>query len=225
MHSLLINSKNRTSGTASNFTIRSNRYIEGSFNVKNISLTNTFYLIQTGVNDTITINATNIVLVPASYNLGTLITTLQGAFTAAFGAGQITISLNAFTGRILISGAAVFTMVFPNELKYLLGFTQSSHAGATSYNAENFTNVTRLNLGIRINEAAHETSVYNFVNDGISAHLYFKSISNFGDVMTQTYDQVKQQLHFTQRTNQLTISIIDLLTGDLVSLNNCDFEI
>lgn len=222
---ILINSKNRVQGTSSNFVIRANNYIDGLFKVKNISLTNAFYIVRTDVNDRFELAGNFFVVPEGSYNLGTLINAIQALINAVFGVGQYTLSVSGVTGRITFSGLGAFDLTFINALNYLLGFSNSSYSGQVSYVAENFTNITKLNLGIRIKEADQTNNVFNFANDGVSANLYFKTVSNFGDILTQTYDQIQQKISIPTRTNQLTISIIDLLTGLPIDLNNSDFEL
>ncbi len=83
----------------------------------------------------------------------------------------------------------------------------------------------KLNLGIFIKEADQTNNIYNFSDIGINATLFFKSISNFGDILSQTSKDIKQIINFPTKINQLSIKIIDLLTGADVNLNNADFEI
>ena len=81
---ILINSKNRKSGNSSNFVIRSNKFIEGRYKVKNITLSNSFFIIGNG-NNTFQINGINLVIPNGSYNLGTLINAIQTLLSANFG--------------------------------------------------------------------------------------------------------------------------------------------
>ena len=223
---ILINSKNRKFGNSSNFVIRSNKFIEGRYKVKNITLSNSFFIIGS-TNNTFQINGINLIIATGSYNLGTLINAIQTLLSANFGPGPtaITISINQITGKISLVSNTIFTINFTSELNYLLGFSLVNYAGQNNYVAENFTNITKLNLGIIIKEADQTNNIYNFSDDGINANIYFRTVSNFGDILSQTYQDLKQVICFPTRVNQLTIKIIDLLSGSDVDLNNSDFEI
>jgi hypothetical protein len=221
---ILINSKNRKSGTSSNFIIRSNEFIEGRYLVKNITLSNSFFIIGP-TNNSFQINGINLLIPDGSYNLGTIINAIQTLLNNTFGIGLYLLNINSLTGRISLSGPVVFTLDFSSDLNYLLGFALKNYAGNITYIAENFSNISKLNLGIFIKEADQSNSIHNFSDMGINATLFFKTISNFGDILTQTSKDIKQIVNFPTKINQLSIKIIDLLTGSDVNLNNSDFEI
>lgn len=220
---ILINSKNRKSGTSSNFVIRSNDFIEGRYLVKNITLSNSFFIIGP-TNNSFQINAINLIIPDGSYNLGTIINAIQTLLNTSFGVGIYNLSINSITGRISLSSAVAFTLDFTSELNYLLGYALKNYAGLNVYIAENFSNISKLNLGIFIKEADQSSNVHNFSDIGINATLFFKTVSNFGDILSQTSKDIKQIINFPTKVNQLNIKIIDLLSGADVNLNNSDFE-
>ncbi len=132
---ILINSKNRTSGNSSNFIIRSNEFIEGKYLVKNITLSNSFFIIGP-TNNSFQINGINMVIPDGSYNLGTIINAIQTLLNNSFGVGIYNLSINSITGRISLSGAVAFTLNFTSDLNYLLGFALKNYAGNITYIAE-----------------------------------------------------------------------------------------
>lgn len=221
---ILINSKNRKTGNSSNFIIRSNDYIEGKYLVKNITLSNSFFIIGP-TNNSFQINGFNLIIPDGSYNLGTIINAIQTLLNNQFGIGIYLININSINGRISLSGAVPFTLNFTSDLNYLLGFALKNYTGNITYIAENFSNISKLNLGIFIKEADQCNNIYNFSDIGINATIFFKTVSNFGDILSQTSKDIKQIVNFSTKINQLSIKIIDLLTGSDVNLNNSDFEI
>ena len=170
---ILINSKNRKSGSSSNFMIRSNKYIEGKFKIKNITLSNSFFIIGVG-NNSFQINGTNLIIPDGSYNLGTLINAIQALLNNQFGVSVYTMSINQISGRLSFTSGAIFTLGFTSDLNYLLGYSLKNYAGLTNYIGENFTNISKLNLGIIVKEADQINNVYNFSDDGINANIYLR---------------------------------------------------
>jgi len=225
MKHILINSKNRNSGSSSNFEIRSQEFIEGLYKVKNIIIVNSFFVITTGVNDRFKLNGVDIIIQSGSYNIGTIINAIQSSINASFvPPNRYTININQITGRIFFNSNIVFSLDFSNDLKYILGFVYNSYNGLGRYEAENFSNISKYNLGINIKQATNDYNIYNFSNVGNSYNIYVNLISNFGDILKQNFTDIEQYI-FINRTNKLNISVIDINTNLIIDFSNAEIEL
>lgn len=225
MKHILINSKNRNSGSSSNFEIRSQEFIEGLYKVKNIIIVNSFFVITTGVNDRFKLNGVDIIIQSGSYNIGTIINAIQSSINASFvPPNRYTININQITGRIFFNSNIVFSLDFSNDLKYILGFVYNSYNGLGRYDAENFSNISKYNLGINIKQATNDYNIYNFSNVGNSYNIYVNLISNFGDILKQNFTDIEQYI-FINRTNKLNISVIDINTNLIIDFSNAEIEL
>lgn len=225
MKNILINSKNRNSGSSSNFEIKSQEFIEGLYKVKSVVIVNAFFNIKTNENDRFKLNGVDVIIASGSYNIGTLINAIQASINALFvPANRYTININSITGRIFFNSNFVFTLDFTNDLKYYLGFVNSSYAGQTNYAGENFSNISRYNLGINIKQGTNDYNVYNFSSVGNTYNVYVKLISNFGDILSQNFTDIEQYIHIN-RTNKLNVCVVDIDTNTVIDLNNANLEL
>lgn len=226
MESILISSKNRISGTTSDCIIKSNNLLQGTYRVSNIIITNTIYLVDGFRNNSFKINGTTFYINTGSYDINSLVTTIQNALNTSFGTNAYNIGVNTVTGKVSLLNASNtnFTIEFYNGLNIVLGYQYTNYTGGTSYTGEEIIDVLHLSLGIKINES-DSTNIYNFADSGIQGTLYFPFGTNFGNTRELKYSDLPQKLHFPYCVNTITISFLDLTNGRKIDLNGSDWLI
>lgn len=157
---IFINSKDRISGTSSNFLVNMNISIEYAdyLQLLNVRIPNTFYNVNS-YNNQITfidnLSVTHTITIPnGSYNINNLLTAIQTALNAA-SALVFTLTYNSTTFKLTISTTDNFQLLFGsglNQLNYLLGFSSIDLNGANSYTSDLCVSLSFNYIVIKIDE-------------------------------------------------------------------------
>jgi hypothetical protein len=142
-----ISSKDRKSGTSSNFNIdKIHRDKVKGFRVDYISLPYTWYNVSTS-NNTIVVNGSNVSISAGYYNITTLCSALQTALVSVD--ATFTCTYSSSTGKVTIARSTNFTLNLSSSswtLRRQIGFNGTSNVtGATTFTSDSIVNINNGN--------------------------------------------------------------------------------
>lgn len=132
--------------------------------------------------------------------------------------------INSNNGKLSITSRSNtnFTLSFPNELNLLLGLSDSL-SGNYTYTSEKFINLTRMSLGMDIEES-DTTNIINGSDHSKKSTIYIPFESSFGGFNFISSQDFKQYIRIDKKTKYLNVSLRDLCTNKILNLNGSDFE-
>ena len=221
-----------TSTNSSNFQLNMGNDLHGEYEVLYISMFNTFFSVNTGINDKIYFNdnATNwtgtiapgLYTTSGSNSILTAITTAMNAVSSGY-----TATISAITGYITISnGSFNFSLKFAtntvSSAATTLGFAKSDTAAAASAVA---TSVPQLSGPTTVNIYISQCLVYNFTNfQGQFGNVLLPINVSYGALQYWKKIDFDQMLRFENRTPSLTIKLLDT-NGAQLNLNGTDWQL
>jgi hypothetical protein len=230
----LLRSYDRQTGTSANFRIKPQSQVSGRYEVLYIQMFNTFYSVNTGINDIIYFNenATDkTATIPAGYYttsgstsiltaIGTAMTTASGGFatfTAAMGASSQFITITSTQNFSLKFGTSTTASAAKT-----LGYASSDTSAATTATA---TNVPALSGPASVNIIVNESRCYNYYNGaGNYGNILVPIDVSFGALKYYKRDDFRQYVYFETPQSVLNIRLTDT-NGSNLSLNGSEFEV
>ena len=220
---LLLRSQDRASGETHNYKIKSERILQGIYEVKYITLANTFYNVTTENNE-IVYNGGSIFLDVGHYTSNTLPnaikTLLDGELSDTY-----TVTISSTTSRLTIASDTTtnFTWDFPDGLNEVLGFP-ATNAGASSYTGTGVIQTSKLSVGVDILESSH-LNVSNYKDDTTGSTLYLPFDENYSVYSTYKDDDLRQYIKFNKPVRNITVQIKDLSTGEILDNHGSEYKI
>lgn len=169
MRTILINSDNRTNGTAENFNVRLNQGFscEG-YKLKHAQIAGTWYVVMTGINDKFYINAGSTdytaTLTQGDYTYLTLLTELQTQLNASYTPdNDFTVTFDTLTNKYTVTHSATdFIITFGTNTtasaNKLFGFAQTDTTETATHTADYIFNLRHSeNIIIASSELTGET--------------------------------------------------------------------
>ena len=235
----LIRSKDRTSAStsSSNFKISLAKEIWGKYQVLYVQIYNTFYSVQTGLNDTIYFNenSTNkTATLPAGLyttsGSASILTAIGTAMTTASGGfATFTATLGASSQFITISSTQNFSLKFGTNTApslpsaaNVLGFANSDTSAATSAVA---TNVPNLGGPTDISISIEEAGSNEWINgQGAYGQLLIPMNVSWGSLKYYSAYEFPQLIEFDRPQQTISVKIKDT-DNNLRSLNGSEWVI
>jgi hypothetical protein len=220
-----------TSTSSANFQLSLANNLFGEYEIVYISMFNTFFSVNTGINDKIYFNdnATNWTgtLAPGLYTTSgsnsilTAIATAMNVVSSGYSA-----SVSAVTGFITISnGSFNFSLKFATNTAAsaatTLGFAKSDTSAASSAVA---TSVPQLSGPTSVNIFVQQCNSYNFTNyQGQYGNVLLPITVTYGALQYYKKIDFEQTILFNNRSSALNIKLLDT-NGAQLSLNGTDWQ-
>lgn len=229
---LLIKSRDRTSGTSSNFLIASSTYnVEGEYLLKYALVPNGFYNVNSQ-NSTFQFDEgaglITVSLTQGNYDVTTLSTLVANALTTASGAGRTySASIGAASNRITISndlsGDTSLDFSLQPRAANLLGFSTSTVAAIHPVVGDQAVDLSSpSSIGILINQASERG--YDNIGSQNCGTFYIPLNQAFGSYVSLSPHDLPQIATF-KRTRILQIRLVDTSSGEPLDLNGLNFEL
>lgn len=228
MKNILIKSIDRSSGTSSNFIIKSKDILDGNYVLKNLIIPNSLYNV-TDQNNTFTLfeNSTSKqVIIPignyTSTQFSTELNTQLDASSSGFNTFTTTISNT--TAKLTITAGNTFQLIFPNDgSRRLLGYNELETDITTSITSDNIIDLAKpTSIGIEIKESNIEN--FENISTRASACIYIPFNVTSGFYQSLNIDDFEQTIHFNKIRN-LSISVVNTSDNTQLDLNGGEFEI
>lgn len=228
--SVLIRSKDRLSGTSSNFRLNSYYPIHGQYRVHNVQIPRTNYNVNSNNNriyfiDADAVNYTGIIT-PGSYTSSTLTSAIVSAMEAV-SSQTYTVTFSATTGKLTITpGAGTISMLFStfttNSARFLLGFNEENTTPGSSITSTNSVDLAfPSSVSIYINESL-DTNYCIFKETGSEYSVYVPFIQSYGSYTDLNSNDIQQKIKL-RTTKSLNIRILDHDNNE-VDLNGVNWE-
>lgn len=225
-HILLLNSKDRSSGTATDcvFHLNENDLHEAHHvMLKDIVIPNTIYNIRT-TNNTLDYDiggvAKSVNIPVGHYSLTDLITALNGA------QADLVFSNNTFAKKLNVSSASNSFIKTSSTIKKVIGVTVQN-TPATSYTLDSFYNLNPTNYIHVISNLAEPDALVASNNKKYSVIASIPVTYGFGFVLNQTEDRDTQDV--SKHNSHLNLSTINMRLVDddfqTIDLNGSDWSI
>lgn len=229
---LLLQSANRTDSNAetNSFKIVFNHAFHGVFEVRWITIPNTYYNVNSTNNqiyfEESVAGALTGTLATGSYTSTTLpsaiVTAMEAAsaltYTVTYSATLSSLTITPSSGTLAFNYATNTT----NSAHKVMGFDVSDTGLAASQTGPNPIQLAApLSIGINIAEAHSENYV---TSDEKQATLIVPYISEFNSFVYQSSDIHRQFLMFKNPVNTLNVTVIDTNSGTQVDLNKGEWE-
>lgn len=221
---LLLRSQDRAQGETHNFKIKSERIMQGLYEIKYITLANTFYNVNSENNE-IVYNGISLFVPEGNYNNNTLPsaikTLLDGELLDVF-----TVSVSDTTSKLTISSdtSTNFILTFPNGFNDIIGFNENGYIGNSTYTGFKVIQTNNLlSVGIDVLESSY-LNVTNYKDDSKGATVYLPFNENYGIYTTYKDDDLRQFIKFEKPVRSLTVQIKDLSTNELLDNNGANWE-
>jgi hypothetical protein len=226
MNNILINTKERLSGSTSDFIIELHTPLNGLYTVKNVLITNTSFNV-TSLNNVVYFNDgldQIIYLEAGNHSVTTLLNDLNAKMDAV-GADVYTTSLNSITGIITVSSTGTFQFTFGtntlNSAAGILGYANVDTAVAGTHQASNVVDLaTPLSLGIQIDGVS--SVGYETANFGCG-QIYVPLDVGFGIYKNLPENELRQTILFNHM-KRLKVSVRNPSTNSIVGLGNANWE-
>jgi hypothetical protein len=225
-HILLLNSKDRSSGTVEDavFHLNENDLHEShSVMLKDIVIPNTIYNIRT-TNNTLDYDINGVgksVNIPVGhYSLSDLITALNTAQT------DLVFSNNTFQKKLDVSSASNSFIKVSSTIKKVIGVTVQN-TPATNYTLDSFYNLNPTNYIHVISNLAEQDALVASNNKKYAVIASIPVLYGFGFVLNQTEDRYTQDN--SKHNSHLNLSTINLRLCDddfqTIDLNGSEWSI
>ena len=225
-HILLLNSKDRSSGTATDcvFHLNENDLHEShSVMLKDIIIPNTMYNIRS-TNNTLDYDiggvAKSVNIPVGSYSIAELVTALNTA------QADLVFSNNTFAKKLDVSSASNSFIKVSSTIKKVIGVTVQN-TPATSYTLDSFYNLNPTNYIHVISNLAEPDSLVSSNNKKYAVIASIPVLYGFGFVLNQTEDRDTQDN--SKHNSHINLSTINMrLVNDdfeTIDLNGSDWSI
>lgn len=229
MNNITLKSRDRISGYANSFKLKSIRPLHGKYKILSVIFPNTIYNVNAS-NNKVLYNGTLLTLPVGFYDSTNLPSAIKKMLDDDPGPDTFTVIISSTTGKLTITSdtSTVFSLEFTNGLDKILGFDAMNNlSGAFTYTGQYIINYDiNTSVGIHINESSVR-NVENVTDDCFNASIFVPlSTVNFGQYVTINDENAFEQfIIFEQPTKVLNISVVSLSDQSLVDINGCEFEI
>ena len=225
-HILLLNSKDRSSGTATDLVFHLNEndlHESHSVMLKDIVIPNTIYNIRT-TNNTLDYDINGVaksVNIPVgNYSLSDLVTALNTAQT------DLVFSSNSMLKKLMVSSATVSFIKVSSTIKKVLGVT-TQNVPAVSYTLDSFYNLNPTNYIHVISNLAEPDALVASNNKKYAVIASIPVLYGFGYILNQTEDRDTQDI--SKHNSHLNLSTINIRLVDddfqTIDLNGSNWNI
>ena len=225
-HILLLNSKDRSSGTATDLVFHLNEndlHESHSVMLKDIVIPNTIYNIRT-TNNTLDYDINGVaksVNIPVgNYSLSDLVTALNTAQT------DLVFSSNSMLKKLMVSSATVSFIKVSSTIKKVLGVT-TQNVPAVSYTLDSFYNLNPTNYIHVISNLAEPDALVASNNKKYAVIASIPVLYGFGYILNQTEDRDTQDI--SKHNSHLNLSTINIRLVDdefeTIDLNGSNWSI
>ena len=225
-HILLLNSKDRSSGTATDLVFHLNEndlHESHSVMLKDIVIPNTIYNIRT-TNNTLDYDINGVaksVNIPVgNYSLSDLVTALNTAQT------DLVFSSNSMLKKLMVSSATVSFIKVSSTIKKVIGVT-TQNVPAVSYTLDSFYNLNPTNYIHVISNLAEPDALVASNNKKYAVIASIPVLYGFGYILNQTEDRDTQDI--SKHNSHLNLSTINIRLVDddfqTIDLNGSNWNI
>lgn len=229
---LLINSKDRLSGSSSNFYYKLDGFLHNVeyVSVEDIQLYNTQYTINSNNNKlywTDNTSATKTSTIPSqSYTLNELCIQISnnlntdatsGSYLCSYNTSTLKVSVSSTTGNIGLTFGTNTT----NSIAYTIGYEDVNGTPAAALTAPNMPN---------LNTKFYEIQC-DLINDTTNNHLgnrntlaILKNNKNFGELLNYDFNKSKNMKSYKKSVDRIKFVVYDDQNNE-VELNNADWSI
>lgn len=227
---VLIRSKDRLSGTSTNF--RSNHYapIWGCYKVHNIQIPRTNFNVNSTNNKVYFIDADAVAytatIIPGSYTSSTLPSALVAAMELV-STQTYTVTFSSTTGKLTITpGAGTISMLFSTyttaTARFLLGFNAENTTAAASITSTNSIDLSYpASVAVSVDEAL-DTNYGIFKETGSQYSVYVPFSQAYGAYTDQSSFDIQQKIKL-RTTKSVNIRLLDH-DGNEIDLNGVNWE-
>ena len=217
MAALIIRSKDRYQGDASDFRLRLSDRMQGRYRLEHAALTNTVYTIHQGHNSVMfshNVNVNTVQLDDGFYDAGGITGELQQKMRAAAGDSTFSIAYDSQLGKLYIQfmQSATITMLgaeaLQNSCMRALGFHRNKTSATDRLDADEILDLAGQSLcyHILIN---NETSIVNASTGAHATLALWNTQVNSMQMWEYTQEHFKQTVEFREPTRELHIRIVD----------------
>lgn len=225
-HILLLNSKDRSSGTATDLVFHLNEndlHESHSVMLKDIVIPNTIYNIRT-TNNTLDYDINGVaksVNIPVgNYSLSDLVTALNIAQT------DLVFSSNSMLKKLMVSSATVSFIKVSSTIKKVIGVT-TQNTPSVSYTLDSFYNLNPTNYIHVISNLAEPDALVASNNKKYAVIASIPVLYGFGYILNQTEDRDTQDI--SKHNSHLNLSTINIRLVDddfqTIDLNGSNWNI
>lgn len=227
---VLVRSKDRLSGTSTNFRLNHYYPVSGDYKVHNIQIPRTNFNVNSTNNKVYFIDADAVAytatIISGSYTSSTLPAALVAAMELV-SAQTYTVTFSSTTGKLTITpGAGTISMLFSTystaTARYLLGFEAEDTTAAASVTSTNSVDLSYPpSVAIMINEAL-DTNYGPFRETGSEYSIYVPFSQAYGAYTDQSSFDIQQKIKL-RTTKSLNIRLLDHDNNE-IDLNGVNWE-